>query len=302
MAGVLTFDDGALWFLPRFPFAAETTYALVSRGVPPAGIGSLGPAPLLLHLSGPPVDTTARVLEIYPTAADLPMNHLRFYVQFSAPMSEGFAARAIRLLLTSSGETLEGTILPMSPELWDRGRRRLTLLLDPGRIKRGLVPNATAGYPIEAGMDVTLMVDSSFRDSAGAELRESFHRRYRVGPALRRRVDPGLWCCDWPPAGSIKPITIGFDRPIDHALAQRCLHVFDDSTTPVAGAVSVDRGETVWRFHPARSWAAGRYSIKVDPRLEDPAGNSVRRVFDRDITETQDDPSEGTTVIEFICR
>ena len=47
----------------------------------------------------------------------------------------------------ADGRDLPHALLAMPPELWDRPRRRLTLLLEPGRIKRGLVPNAELGAP-----------------------------------------------------------------------------------------------------------------------------------------------------------
>ena len=51
------------------------------------------------------------------------------YVHFSSPMSEGWAARAVRVLRADNDEPLEGVFLAMEPELGDRERRRLTLLL-----------------------------------------------------------------------------------------------------------------------------------------------------------------------------
>ena len=91
---------------------------------------------------------------MYPSTDELPVNQLKLYVHFSSPMSEGWAARAVRVRRADNDEPLEGVFLAMEPELWDRERRRLTLLLDPGRIKRGLVPNAEAGYPLIQGVSV----------------------------------------------------------------------------------------------------------------------------------------------------
>ena len=83
------------------------------------------------------------VMAIYPTAAEVPRNLLRLYVWFSAPMSEGYAARHVRLA-GDAGERLAGALLP-GGELWSGDGRRLTLLLDPARIKRGLAAHREAG-------------------------------------------------------------------------------------------------------------------------------------------------------------
>ncbi len=78
----------------------------------------------------------AVVEAIDPGVDEIPANLLRFSVTFSCAMEEGSVADHIRLL-DDDGSELQGALLAMPPELWDRGRRRLTVLLEPGRIKRG---------------------------------------------------------------------------------------------------------------------------------------------------------------------
>jgi hypothetical protein len=176
----------------------------------------------------------------------------------------------------------------MDPELWDTARRRLTLLLDPGRIKRGLAPNAEAGYPLTEGVPVVLSVGRDFRDAGGRALRAVAERTYRVGPAVRRLLDPSRWRRTSPVAGSSDPLVVDFDRPLDHALLLSCLTVTLPDGTPVEGYTAAGAGEGSWRFVPRSPWAPGRHLVVVDPRLEDLAGNSLLRVFDRDLTRPQD--------------
>ena len=140
-----------------------------------AGLRGLGEAALLLLLEERLVEIerplaagspTTEVLAIYPSVEVLPVNHLRLYVHFSAPMSEDWAARAVHLRRADDGEPLAGVFLE-GPELWDGERRRLTLLLDPGRIKRALVPNQQSGYPLIEGVPVVVRIDAAFRDAEG---------------------------------------------------------------------------------------------------------------------------------------
>src|SRR6185436_15583273 len=77
------------------------------------------------------------VAQVYPTADALPANQLKFYLDFSAPMSFGDAYRHIRLL-DEEGRDVPRAFLQTAHELWDARRQRFTLILDPGRIKRGL--------------------------------------------------------------------------------------------------------------------------------------------------------------------
>ena len=63
-----------------------------------------------------------------------------------------------------------GVFLPPEPELWDaRNATRLTMLLDPGRIKRGLVPNLEFGYPLVEGTTISIGIDAAFRDATGPD-------------------------------------------------------------------------------------------------------------------------------------
>lgn len=53
-------------------------------------------------------------------------------------------------------------------QLWHpTGHRRLTVLLDPARIKRGLASHRQVGYPLRSGEPFRLVVDDGFRDARG---------------------------------------------------------------------------------------------------------------------------------------
>ena len=286
MAGQLEVIDDAVLFRPRFPFLTGSGYALIAG----EEIAVIDPAPAM--------GGTARVLGIYPTAPELPQNNLKIYVEFSRPMSEGSAARSVRLL-AADGAVIDGALL-FTPELWDRRHRRLTILFEPGRIKRGLSPNCEIGPPLVEGRAVNVVVDCDFADARDRPLRFEARRRYRIGPAVRQRVDPAIWRHQPPSVGTWEALIVGFDRPLDRALLGHCLRVLDADDRPVAGRRSVGRGERSWRFVPTDPWTAGRYAIEIDPQLEDLAGNSLVRVFDRDLSLEQDArESTGTTRINI---
>lgn len=278
--GVFELEEGDLVFTPRFPFVDAARYVLVVDGErwplvrPPAGGLSV-----------------SEVVAIYPTARVVPLNLLKLYVLFTSAMSEGWPARAVTVRRASDGAELEGVFLPMEPELWDTRRTRLTMLLDPGRIKRGLAPHEEAGYPLQEGQTVVVTIDPAWKDAAGLTLRSGAERRYEVGPAIRDRVDPGAWELTAPAAGSTDPLTVRFDRPLDRALLGRCLQV-----PGVPGVSAVGNEERSWSLHPDEPWRPGRHVLEIDTSLEDLAGNSLARVFDRDLTRPDDDPRPGGTV------
>jgi hypothetical protein len=65
---------------------------------------------------------------------------------------------------------------------------------------------------------------------------------------------------------------------------------------PVDGTAQTGHGEQTWQLAPRRAWASGPHQLVVDPVLEDLAGNSVSRVFDRDLTRPEDQPRQARPV------
>jgi hypothetical protein len=289
MAGRLVVDGGDVCFVPRFGFVPGTTYTATVDGAQVARL--LRPRPA--------VRATAGVIAIHPTAAVVPRNLLRCYVTFSAPMTEGDAAAHVRLV-DDAGDVLPHALLPVEYELWDAGRRRLTVLLDPARIKRGLAGHVESGYPLRTGTTFRLVVDAAFRDAQGAPLRGPAERRYEVGEDLRGRVRPSDWGLTAPAAGGADPLVVEFGRPLDHALLRRCLRVIGPDGARVGGTAGTGPGDLSWRLTPDRPWAPGEHVLDVDPILEDVAGNSVTRVFDRDLDV--DDQPEGPVQVVFHTR
>ncbi|BDZ51354.1 hypothetical protein GCM10025867_35950 [Frondihabitans sucicola] len=244
-AGTWDRDDDAACFTPRFAAVPGTGYVVLGR---PEGPGRDWRE--LARTEAPRAERrSSTVVEaIEPGSGEVPANLLRFSVTFSAPMEEGSAAGHVHLL-DETGHESAGSLLEMPPELWDRNRRRLTVLLEPGRIKRGLQPHVRAGAPIRAGGRVTLVVDAELRDATGAPLSSAARRTYRVGPPVRSRVDPALWEVRWPTAAG-EPLVLRFDRGLDSTLVRRYLRVTDGHGVPVPGRAALDPAATLWSFTP----------------------------------------------------
>ena len=301
LAGRFVVDQDAISFIPRFPFLEGTSYSLLVDSGAEWTRGN--PEVWMIQRRSRASAPTTEVVAIYPSANELPINQLRLYVHFSNSMSEGWATRAVQVRRADDDAPIGNVFLRMEPELWDSKRRRLTLLFEPGRIKRGLGPNVESGYPLIEGVPIVVTVDATFRDAAGRPLRASAARRYDVRPSVRARVDPIQWGYDFPKTGSTDPLTVTFDRPLDHALLEHSLWLHGSSGLPLVGQSFVGSGERCWRFEPRAPWAEGRYTIVVDPRLEDLAGNSLSRVFDRDLTRPEDTPTDARHVaIDFTFR
>jgi hypothetical protein len=99
-----------------------------------------------------------------------------------------------------------------------------------------------------------------------------------------------------PPAGSSEPLRVAFDRPLDDGLLARSLHVRGPGGQLVDGTARIGQGGQSWQLVPGLAWASGAHQLIVDPVLEDLAGNSVSRVFDRDLDRPEDQPRQARPV------
>jgi hypothetical protein len=287
MLGTWALENGALAFRPRFPLADGVSY----RAVYPGGVFSLDRKP-------PARQPETRIEHIYPSADVLPANELKLYIYFSAPMSRGEAWQHIHLL-EDNGNPVPLAFLQLDQELWDPDYTRLTVLFDPGRIKRGLVPTNEIGSPIVEGKRYRLVIDRDWHDARGVPLIEGFVKTFTGGPSDRTTPDPKHWIVTAPKAGSLEPLTVQFPKPMDYALLQRMIQV-----SGVPGSVSVDHDETRWVFTPATAWKAGTYQLTADNTLEDIAGNHLDRPFDVDLLKTpaKPRPESPTSALHFTVR
>ena len=60
--------------------------------------------------------------------------------------------------------------------------------------------------------------------------------------------------------------------------------------------MAVAEGERSWAFVPDRPWGDDDLELRVDPILEDLAGNSIARVFDRDLSAAEDTPRPADVI------
>lgn len=277
-------------FVPTFPLDCNVKYRAIFE--PPAE------KPLVLDFLIPldeRVPALTEVSQIFPSSDLLPENLLRFYVCFSNPMQRGHALEQI-VLLDSDGQRVPDALYRPPVELWDRTMRHLTVLLDPGRLKRWVGPNVELGPPLKVGQAYILEVGSSMKDLHGRPLRERFRKHFFVGEPIReqiavegRRVVP-------PGAGSMDPLVLTFSTPLDWALLLRMITVRSPNGDVTDGQVAVDDCERRWTFSPSSPWRSGAYQVAVEPDLEDVCGNNLTGAFDRPLQKAPDCAINAGTV------
>lgn len=272
MLGETSVDDNQIIFKPLIPLSPGKLYEVHFKRNVIAG--------LLVPLPGSA--NAPSLVSIYPSADTLPENLLKIYLQFSAPMREGEALRHIDLV-SENGDTIPDIFLDLQPELWNRERTALTVWLDPGRIKRNLIPNQQFGNPLKKGAQYKLVIDNDWKDAQGLTLKQPYTKKFIVSERDGVVPQPEKWMIDLPPAETIQPLRLYFGEPLDYFLLLETIEVADEKGDLIKGNISLINKEKGLEFTPKILWAPGRYRLKIASYLEDLAGNNLNKPFDRDI-------------------
>ena len=282
MLGAYTITDNTLRFEPQFLLQQGVRYRAVLRPHNLPGGEPGKPFDSTFTLPAPAAAATTSVTQIFPTAEVLPENLLKFYVHFSAPMSRGQIYDHIQLR-EASGRPVELPFLQIDEELWNATMTRLTLFIDPGRIKRGVLPLEEVGPALEAGKKYELVIHRAWKDAADNPLNSTFRKSFTVGPADRQPVDQTRWKLDAPKSQSRDPLTVSFPEPMDHALALRLISVVTSSGEAVRGEKTLRDHEQRWVFTPDVPWRRGDYALAIHTHIEDLAGNNIGKPFEVDL-------------------
>jgi hypothetical protein len=272
--------EGGVRFIPHFPFERGLSYR---ASFDPRPLGRPGLSNVLtLEFSLPREQSAlpAGVKRIFPSSDCLPENLLRFYVCFSNSMQRGLVRSEISLL-GPNGKPAPDALYHAPVELWDRSMRQLTILLDPGRLKRGVGPNRELGPPLETGQVYTLAVGAGMTDSSGSRLPGTVYKCFRVTDAVREPIALEQWKIVPPVTHSRQPLVLRFPKPLDWALLSHTITIASAYGQSIDGKAEIDQCETRWSFVPMSPWAAGSYHVRAGSSLEDVCGNSVIAAFDR---------------------
>ena len=216
---------------------------------------------------------------ITPSSDTWPENLLRFYIHFSAPMSRRGAIGFVSLV-DEKGQKLSDVFLEVNANLWNSDDTRFTVLFDPGRVKRGILPNLKLGRAIRDRGRYTIVIDPAWRDAAGQPLKEAYRRDVRVGLPIELPLTPADWRVTPPKADTRDPLSVTFPWPLDHALLQNAISVYSSADQVVPGPFRPKPTKHAGSSHPRRRGGAAPHQLRVLTLLEDPSGNQVGRAFE----------------------
>ena len=219
---------------------------------------------------------------VQPSGPQVPANLLRISLVFAQLVGEPVLPRLE--LRQANGKVIDKPFLDQ--ELWSPSGKVLTVLLDPARVKSGLIAHDTFGPVLRDGELVVLMLDG-----------EAI-KRWKIGADDHDGPKPALWKLGNARAHTREPLVAELDAPIDGRDVEY-LVVADCQGKRVAGRAVLLDGERRWSFLPAVPWRAGTYQLAVFSQLEDASGNRMGGHFEE--TAGTQRPSTDT-VLTFTVR
>lgn len=275
--------DGVV-FTPRFPFSDRMAYR-AEFDMTPKDVTAKRYFTSNWKSNTPPKSPSTIVSQVYPSSNRVPENLLKFYLVFSDSMSGGGVYDHIHLY-DENNQEVELPFLELGQELWDAPMQRLTLFIDPGRIKRGVKPLEDIGPSLMAGHSYKLMIDADWKDADRLPLLKSFQKNFLVEESDRTAIDPYQWEKKIPRADTSSPLMIRFGESMDFALAQRLIEIRQKDGTLIRGQITLLSHETEWSFTPDEPWKTGDYIIRATTIIEDLAGNNIGKPFEVDVFNT----------------
>ena len=275
--GRYTIENGYLVFSPYFPFERGMNYVVRTKNA----VLDSNYSYQSFQVGKKEVVDKAKVLSIYPSGNELPENVLRFYLYFNTPMKKGQALKHVQLI-DSAGNVDNYAFMEFKQELWSADGKRLTILFDPGRIKRGVSTNLELGPALMEGKRYYLSISNEWQDVYDQSLIEEFKKKFVVSQAYRNSIKIHEWGLDKPKGE--RPLVLHFDRIIDHALLQSMIQIEDQEKNLVAGHWEILENEKSIQFIHEKKWQNGSYKIVLDERLEDAAGNNLQSLLDEKVT------------------
>lgn len=262
-------EDTVLFF-PDFPFQTGVDYVV-----------SGGDWDTIVSLPTSKKEV-AFVQGIHPTTARIPENLLRFYIYFSAPMREGNFLSHIHLY-NEKGEDMKGVFFDNQYELWNADYTRLTVLVDPGRVKTGLKANREFGRAFKNGEHYRLVIDKNWKTIEGQSLQNDFVKTFYGVEADVKAPVLKNWVITIPEEHTLDPLIVDFGEPVDHRSVVQFLQILNYEGEVVQGSLDLSENESILKFSPNQKWNSGKHQVLINTRFEDIVGNNLNGLFDHPV-------------------
>ncbi|MDT7831813.1 Ig-like domain-containing protein [Flavobacteriaceae bacterium S356] len=290
--GELNTEDTAIIFTPVIPFNNGGHYQILKeREV----VGEF-------HIKESVPSIPPKVVAIYPKLDTVPENLLKMYIVFSKPMQEVRSSLEYIKVINLHTQKEEAIFLPLETELWNADHTELTLWLDPGRIKKDLIPNKKLGIPIKNGNSYEVILSKEWNDAEGSELAKEYRKKIVVVARDAKMPSVKQWKLTVPNADSKEALGIAFDELMDAMLIEKSIVIMDAQDQSVAGGFLTMGSPNSTLFIPKERWKKGTYTMVVQSSMEDLAGNNLNRLFDTDLQQEKKTKDSKTKTITFTIQ
>jgi len=287
--GELNAEGVDITFTPIIPFTNGAHYQILKNEQVLGAFSIKERAP-----SVPP-----KVMAVYPKLDTVPENLLKMYFVFSKPMQEIRNSLDFITVINLETQKEENIFLSLETELWNADHTELTLWLDPGRIKKDLVPNKNLGIPIKRGNNYELILSSEWNDTEGNPLGKEHRKKIVVIAPDVQLPSVKNWEVTVPTAESKEALGIAFGEYLDAMLIEKNIHILSASNQVVSGSFLTMGDANSTLFIPKERWKKGSYTLVVQSSMEDLAGNNLNRLFDTDLQQQQRINTSKTKEISF---
>ncbi|MFS4469079.1 Ig-like domain-containing protein [Maribacter sp. 2210JD10-5] len=271
--GAMTTDGNSHSFIPVIPFTPCEKYQIKNGE---QIIGEFMVAPTRL-------EEKPKLEAIYPSNDTIPENLLKMYFIFSEPMQEVGNILDFITVFDNTDKSYKKVFLELPSHLWNREHNRLTLWLDPGRIKTDLIPNKREGLPVNKDHSYTLKIDKNLKSAKGIPLRQSYSKVFYVNSKDTEKPNLSKWQIGNPKKDSKDTLIIKFNEPMDAILAKETILIKNSYGRVIDGKYALSENEQQLNFYPKKPWPAGTHEIEVLSIFEDLAGNNLNHLFDNNL-------------------
>jgi outer membrane lipoprotein-sorting protein len=287
--------DGYMRFIPTFPYTAGQTYEIIENGK-----DYLRFTP---KSAEEPIDPKVgfKVVNFYPEVDTVPENLLKMYVTFSKSIDATQNIFDHLVVYDSDAKEVQNIFLQLENELWNRDRTEVTLWLDPGRIKKDLIPNQERGNPLIKRRSYEIALVENLRDVEGNRV-FPFKKKFVVGQRDEEKPRLENWNMEPPAKGTQESLGMRFHESLDAKLFLETVTIYKADQQVVKGSFLMGKNAKSALFIPQKKWVSGRYTIKVESRLEDLAGNNLNRLFDVDLQNRGEEDDSEFKVLEFVVE
>jgi hypothetical protein len=181
-------------------------------------------------------------------------------------------------LLAADGTVIPDAFLILNEELWSPDGRRLTVPMEPGRIKHGMGPASTHAPALIPHKSYRLEVSTG-----GQVLTKAFGV---LSPIMEPLLEKH-WRVARPAVGSRGTLEVTFDRVMDDAIVADEIEVQRSDGARFDGIQSLTMDGRKLVFHPTDRWDDSDYRLVLSRRLEDVCGNRLGEALDHLVSQRQ---------------